>query len=194
MIFKNNLFFEDFLLDESFQKYVEKSDISSIHFWEEWIHDHPELETEIIKARETIEALSDINKNIHHTDKKQSLHELLVEIKNTKRSRISRHAFWIKVAALIIIVSGISLVLFLSGKKDIFNSEMQSYEILVPPGQKSQVILSDGTEVWINSGSKLKYPVTFNRPETVCRPEHRQTGIIIKVYNTTVTVPDEIRF
>lgn len=33
----------------------------------------------------------------------------------------------------------------------------------VPWGQRSQVTLYDGTKVWINSGTKLKYPVTFSK-------------------------------
>lgn len=38
-------------------------------------------------------------------------------------------------------------------------------EIIVPKGEKSQIILSDGTKVWLNSGSKLKYPNAFNLNE-----------------------------
>lgn len=34
-------------------------------------------------------------------------------------------------------------------------------EISVPPGQMAQVILSDGTEVTVNSSSKLRYPALF---------------------------------
>jgi ferric-dicitrate binding protein FerR (iron transport regulator) len=33
---------------------------------------------------------------------------------------------------------------------------------VVPYGQRSQVTLYDGTKVWLNSGTKLKFPVVFN--------------------------------
>ena len=41
-------------------------------------------------------------------------------------------------------------------KKSIYNT------ILVPYGERLDVILSDGTHVWINSGSKLIFPAQFN--------------------------------
>jgi transmembrane sensor len=31
-----------------------------------------------------------------------------------------------------------------------------------PNGERAQIILYDGTKVWLNSGTKLKYPVVFN--------------------------------
>lgn len=40
-------------------------------------------------------------------------------------------------------------------KKPIFNT------ILVPYGKRTDVVLSDGTHVWINSGSRLVYPAIF---------------------------------
>jgi transmembrane sensor len=36
-------------------------------------------------------------------------------------------------------------------------------EILVPLGAKSHITLADGTKVWLNAGSKLKYPDGFSR-------------------------------
>lgn len=41
-------------------------------------------------------------------------------------------------------------------------SYVSSYnEIVVPYGETAEVILSDQTHVWLNSGSKLKYPTAF---------------------------------
>lgn len=38
-------------------------------------------------------------------------------------------------------------------------------EIQVPDGQKSMIILYDGTKVWLNSGTNFRYPATFSRNE-----------------------------
>lgn len=35
-------------------------------------------------------------------------------------------------------------------------------ELIVPKGQKSQLVLPDGTKIWINSDSKLRYPANFS--------------------------------
>jgi ferric-dicitrate binding protein FerR (iron transport regulator) len=37
----------------------------------------------------------------------------------------------------------------------------QYLEVTVPKGQRSQLLLPDGTKVWLNSGSIFKYPVNF---------------------------------
>lgn len=36
-------------------------------------------------------------------------------------------------------------------------------ETIAPRGQKSQIVLTDGTKVWLNSDTKIKYPGTFSK-------------------------------
>ena len=70
---------------------------------------------------------------------------------------------WIKVAALIVIafVSGV-----LINTSNLWKSEDYGFnEIIVPRGEKSQLILSDGSKVYLNSDSYLKYPAVFNKTE-----------------------------
>ena len=44
-----------------------------------------------------------------------------------------------------------------------YSTEISYNEIEVPYGQMSQVRLADGSSVWLNSGSTLKYPSSFNK-------------------------------
>jgi ferric-dicitrate binding protein FerR (iron transport regulator) len=62
-----------------------------------------------------------------------------------------------KYAALVVIVL---LCGYLIGTQD-FNNEITMNEIFVPNGNRSSVLLPDGSKVWINNGTKLIYPQEF---------------------------------
>jgi ferric-dicitrate binding protein FerR (iron transport regulator) len=85
------------------------------------------------------------------------------------------------------------------------NTQSLAYnQIIVPLGAKSQVILSDGSKVWLNAGSKLKYPVSFLNGSRevflegeaffdVTKINHKQfivktSNLNIKVYGTQFNV------
>ncbi|MDR3267815.1 MAG: FecR domain-containing protein [Tannerella sp.] len=77
-------------------------------------------------------------------------------------------------------------------------------KIVVPYGKRSQLELSDGTKVWINSGSALEFPATFTGKSRtvhlagemyveVAKEEQRPfliqtSGLRIKVYGTKFNV------
>lgn len=67
---------------------------------------------------------------------------------------------WIKVAlkyAAIVVVAFVAGNLFRSPS----DKTLHYFEIHVPFGQMSQLTLSDGTMVWLNSGTTLRYPDRF---------------------------------
>lgn len=67
----------------------------------------------------------------------------------------------IAAAAVIFFLLGIGVQFYLTDK---FSSDFlnQYSKIVVPEGQKSMIVLPDGSHVWLNSGSELKLKSSFN--------------------------------
>lgn len=80
--------------------------------------------------------------------------------RSSRRDKISS---FMKYAAVVVAVvsSTILATLYLSDRL-----EEESYNTLyVPAGQRAQLTLQDGTEVWLNAQSTLKYPSRFSKKQ-----------------------------
>jgi len=66
-----------------------------------------------------------------------------------------------KVAAFLLIpIIGLGIIYWISQ----YNQSAGQYtETIAPRGQKSQIVLADGTKVWLNSDTKIKYPGNFSK-------------------------------
>jgi len=68
-----------------------------------------------------------------------------------------------KVAAFLLIpLIGCGILYWISQYNQ---SAGQFTETIAPRGQKSQIVLSDGTKVWLNSDTKIKYPGNFGKDQ-----------------------------
>jgi transmembrane sensor len=70
----------------------------------------------------------------------------------------------LKYAAVFIlafIMGGLSLFFIKSSQRNDLSLLYNTIE--VPNGERSQISLYDGTKVWLNSGTKFRYPVVFSR-------------------------------
>ncbi|NDP19572.1 MAG: FecR family protein [Paludibacter sp.] len=74
-----------------------------------------------------------------------------------------------RIAAIIIFIISTSIsTYYLVQQFSTSNKQLMSYETIVPHGSQTKIILPDGTEVWLNSGSKLKYDNSYgNKNRTV---------------------------
>jgi ferric-dicitrate binding protein FerR (iron transport regulator) len=81
------------------------------------------------------------------------------EVSTSQKRRII--PYWLKIAAAVLIPLLItnSIIWFILEKP---NNNMAWQEVSVPRGEKQQVIFQDGTRVWLNSDTKLKYPIEFS--------------------------------
>jgi len=68
-----------------------------------------------------------------------------------------------KVAAFLLIpLIGVGILYWVSQYSQ---SAVQFTETISPRGQKSQIVLADGTKVWLNSDTKIKYPGSFSKDQ-----------------------------
>lgn len=86
--------------------------------------------------------------------------DILYQInRQIKQKKIFR--FWMRVAAVLlplILLSG--LMYYTNSKVDLFG-ETTYTEIYVPKGDQQHIIFQDGSEVYLNSDTKLTYPTKF---------------------------------
>ena len=70
---------------------------------------------------------------------------------------------WLKIAAIVIIALMAGFFASQTLQKDHYSNLMN--EVIVPNGEKAQLVLSDGTVVYLNSGSHFRYPAIFSEKE-----------------------------
>jgi transmembrane sensor len=83
---------------------------------------------------------------------------------NKKHQKLYKRAFLIKVtsaAAMVAIVLGFSFSYIIKGNLD-QRIKQSITSIIAPAGQKTEVLMPDGSKIWLNSGSKLSYSGSFN--------------------------------
>lgn len=172
---------EDFMLDERFRKWIYNPDKDDNLYWENWLAKNPKKSGELVEARNillnlsmkdyslTEEETADIWEKIDaKVDKGQddfletkvipiSAHSILTRTE-VKRSNYQ----WIKIAAviLILIVSSIAIIKIKAPHQaGEVAQEMVEKETML--GMKSEITLSDGTIIILNSESKITYLPNF---------------------------------
>jgi transmembrane sensor len=68
----------------------------------------------------------------------------------------------LKYAAILVIILVVGLAAYYFGRKSYPLIAGSDFEINVPYGGKSSVILPDGSNIWLNAGSHLRYDKNFN--------------------------------
>ena len=156
---------EELILSESFREFVENTNPESIEIIKNWIAFHPDKKEELETAVNVLKTLLNARKAKVATDKNESLPELM-ELINEDRSGSSGtsrsfNSIWFKIAAVSLLIVALTSLWKAFHVQDVINQDLAYNEIIVPLGEKAQIILSDGSHVWINSASKLRYPEKF---------------------------------
>ncbi|WP_316632474.1 FecR domain-containing protein [uncultured Flavobacterium sp.] len=115
-----------------------KPSVKGEELWNKW-YDHPE---EILNSLETIK--SDRSK----------LKKEIRDIKKSNKVIFLQNRNWAMAASLLVLMS-LSCFFYLSSE------EVITKQYVTKSGEHAKVVLSDGTQIWLNAGSRLKYPAEF---------------------------------
>lgn len=133
--------------------------------FEEQIACSPELRKEVEQVRFILKTTDDL-KIQKQIDAGQNWKKLARQISFDKYRR--RLGNWARTAAAVLLIPTLiaSFTLFKT-LKDWNNLPVEQIELTSAYGLVSKVTLSDGTEIWLNSGSRITYPKRFTQGERV---------------------------
>lgn len=160
-------------VDSDFHDLIVKvlSDIGSseeIKILKEWIAKSPDNRTYFQQMSQMWQISSIIQEpNRFNADAGWEKAKQMIKAEETaKTSRLFNFSFIVRAAAiwaLIFLLGGMTFYLgFRNTLKVSAILQASINEVVAPMGSKSQVFLPDGTMVWLNAGSKLRYSQTYN--------------------------------
>jgi transmembrane sensor len=84
----------------------------------------------------------------------------VINMEERRLGRVPRIRRWTVAAAAILVVAG-TCVWYFRGNRDGSRTQYADRMVKVGNGRRSKIMLSDGTAVWLNAGSRLYYPEAF---------------------------------
>lgn len=156
---------KDFILDESFQKWILHPDEATCSFWESWLKLHPEKQATVEEARNFIKSLgfreelptrqdfSEVWENIDEAKKQYSLKDSEVAYHPASPRNFS---FLYKVAAVFLLFA-LSAIAYL-----LRNDSEQHITCTTDYGETRTILLPDSSIVHLNANSTLTYTATWD--------------------------------
>jgi ferric-dicitrate binding protein FerR (iron transport regulator) len=138
--------------------FKEKTDLLQ---WLEQSDENKKLFTEYHKIYELSASINHINKfGRERSGAWEQLNRNLESSLNEKEQQPTRKiGFYLKIAASIILIFSLGVVTSILIPKDTstYQASNIEHEIIVPKGGKSEIILPDGSKVWLNAGTRFRY-------------------------------------
>jgi transmembrane sensor len=147
---------EDFVEDTDFRCWINSPNEILDSFWMNFQDDHPEKSAMVAQARQIVKALYIEERTIPKEEYQISLDQLKTALdnKSSAGNKVWLSFNWRNIAAALLLpVIAINVYLLINKAQQQDTGQVVQY--IVPDGQKSKVLLADGTQVWLNSGSIL---------------------------------------
>ncbi|OQP62797.1 hypothetical protein A3860_26150 [Niastella vici] len=152
---------EDLLKDESFINYCLRKNEQDVHFWEQYVVEHPDrkglVEEAVQEYRLLFSALAhaDLEDQLNNLKKKMANGEdaPVVELKRAAPSHTSfyRRFSYVAVAALAVMIIGGYLYRMVQR----IPSQISVIQYACKPGERKSFQMPDGTQVILNAGSEI---------------------------------------
>lgn len=122
--------------------------------------ENPRQQSLFLKSQRIRHGLTE-TKQLQKSNKNASWNTIDKKVRNRGIRILTRGL--LKYAAILVVA--FSLGMYFHYFTTNHNQPVQYAEVEVSHGQTSHLVLFDGTEVWLNSGTKFKYPNRFNKDE-----------------------------
>lgn len=129
----------------------------------QWIKEKPENRY-YFQAQVAIWKATGVISNAEEFDVTGAINRFNKKAKQVNRIDFYRCTLRFSVVAIILLICGISSLFFLwqsEGRVSEVVEEYREYVVEVPDGAKSKITFPDGSIVWLNAGSKVKYDSNF---------------------------------
>jgi len=164
---------DDFLFSDDFNEFVLSESEQQKKSWDSYFKKYPDTIEEAEKAKKILAGLGsmkdrtsirEIDEAKLHSQFEETWEQFRDEKSKTVMLRVSKAVFRsVSVAAVLVFVFLVYSVVhnFVSSKF----SNPEYFEVVVPSAKQSQISLPDGTKVWVNSETKIRYSNQFNSKE-----------------------------
>ncbi len=144
------------IIAKSFKGEANQEELDELTAWLDEDETNSEVYGEIFRVYE----LTSFLPSYFEPDQKKAWASINKRIKNRNGVKHFVSRFHYAAAVLVIALLGVAFFTLYTSHLD--QLSRQYTEIIAPAGQKTKVVLPDGSTVWLNSGSVLKYNGAFN--------------------------------
>lgn len=164
---------DDFLFCESFNEYVLENKAKHIKKWNIYFDENPETKLAAKKAKQIILGLNSMDDGTSlkeipdkklHNQFENTWDKFKDEKSKTVILRISK-VMWRSVTIAAVLVFAVLFYSVVDNFISNRNDSPEYFEVFVPTAEQSRITLPDGTKVWVNSETDIKYSNQFNKKD-----------------------------